>query len=127
MDRFCVFLQKRRGCKWFLAEVTLELLFILVADSVVHQCRFGTKDFVALIANKFFTDLLILLCTSRVSKVVQFQCIVSLKPDPASLTQIFSLVTVHCLHVPIYVLHPLRLIFTELALQVDSVDRLCSF
>ena len=75
----------------------------------------------------FVADLLVLLCTGRVGKVVQFQCIVSLKADATSLTHIFSLVTVHCLHVTVYVLHPLRLVFTELALQVDGVvDRLCS-
>mgnify|MGYP003323789705 CR=1 FL=1 len=98
-----------------------------MADNVVHQCRCGAKNFVALIANMFVADLLVLLCTGRVGKVVQFQCIVSLKADATSLTQICSLVTVHCLHVTVYVLHPLRLVFTELALQVDGVDRLYSF
>ena len=112
----------------FQAEVTLELLLIFMAYSMFHQSRRGAEDFIALIANMFFTDLLlILLCTGRMGKVVQFQCIVSLKTDATSLTQIFSLVTVYCLHVAVYVLHPLRLVFTELALQVDSVHCLCSF
>ena len=127
VGNFCVLLQKRGGGKYFLAQVAFEGFFFFVAQSVFHQCCSRLKDLIALIATVLFVHLFIRLCVCGMGKVVQFQCIVSLESDPAGLTQIFSLVTVHCLHVPIYVLHPLGLIFTELALQVDSVDRLCSF
>ena len=88
-----------------------------------YQCGCTVEDFVALIANMLLTDLI--LC--RMGDVVQFQSIISLEADPASLTQIFPLLTVDSLHVAVDVLHPLRLVLAQLALQVDRVHCFCSF
>ena len=88
-----------------------------------RQCGCTVEDFVALIANMLLTDLIL----GRMGDVVQFQSIISLEADPASLTQIFPLLTVDGLHVAVDVLHPLRLVLAQLALQVDRVHCFCSF
>ena len=127
VGNFCVLLQKRGGGKDFQAQVALEGFLFFVAQSVFHQCCSRLKDLIALIATVLFVHLFIRLCVCGMGEVVQFQCIAPFKSHPADLTQIFPLVAVHGVHVSVYMLHPLRLVLAEVALQVDRVHGLGSF